>query len=147
MSEHLDALYKDIILDHHKDPRNFGPLPGGAHVLKHEGYNPLCGDRVVLELDLAGGRLQGCNFHGEGCSICMSSASLMTEDLKGKPVAEALAAVQDFRDLMQGTRPPDESSEREVEALAGVRKFPVRIKCALLPWTTLKEALELKDNP
>lgn len=140
MSDRLDALYRDIILDHHKEPRNFGPLQGAK--VRHEGYNPLCGDRVVLELDVAGGKLAGCNFQGEGCSICMSSASLMTEDVKGRPVAEALGAVQDFRDLMQGKREPDEDSDREVEALAGVRKFPVRIKCALLPWTTLKEALE-----
>ncbi|HTL13204.1 MAG TPA: SUF system NifU family Fe-S cluster assembly protein [Bdellovibrionota bacterium] len=139
MSE-LDALYQEIIQDHRKAPRNFGPLAGSN--VTQEGYNPLCGDRVVLELDVEGGKLKGCGFQGEGCAICMASASLMTEEVKGYTVPEALAAVQDFRDLMMGKREPDESGDREVEALAGVRRFPVRIKCALLPWTTLREALE-----
>ena len=142
-SEALDNLYKDVILDHHKDPRNFGPL-AGAQVVR-EGFNPLCGDRVSVsvKLDPTGSRIDGCGFQGQGCSICLASASIMTEEVSGRTVREAKEKIREFRDLMLGKRRPEEF-EGDVEALAGVRRFPVRIKCALLGWTTLNDALELR---
>lgn len=141
MTQELDALYKDIILDHQKSPRNFGTLPD-ADVLR-EGFNPMCGDHIFLELKYSADRkkISACRFRGEGCSICMASASIMTEEVAGESVDFALREIAAFRELMKGTKLPDDF-EGDIEALAGVRKFPVRIKCALLAWTTLKDALE-----
>lgn len=134
-------LYKDIILDHHRDPRNFGEL--GAHDFMIEKYNPLCGDhvRVEVKLDENGQKVADIAFKGEGCSISMASASILTEEAKGKPVREVLAEIQKFRDVLQGQGDESELAG-DVEALSGVKAFPVRIKCALLPWTALKEGLE-----
>lgn len=139
--EALDSLYKEIILEHNKEPRNFGTLDHAD--LIREGYNPLCGDRISVQLKLSPDRFKilKCQFQGEGCSICMASASIMTEEVTGMNVKEAQGKIQEFRDLMQGKKDPDEF-EGDVEALAGVRRFPVRIKCALLGWTTLKDALD-----
>ena len=137
----LDMLYKDVILDHHKEPRNFGRVEGAQ--LTREGLNPLCGDHVTVsvKLDPKGERIDRCGFEGQGCSICLASASIMTEEVSGGTVKDARRKVREFRELMLGKRPP-EAFEGDVEALAGVRKFPVRIKCALLGWTTLNDALE-----
>ncbi len=139
--EDLDLLYKELILDHHRDPRNFGSLPKPDRV--EEGFNPLCGDRVrvCLQLDTEQKRITACRFQGEGCSICMASSSMMTEEVQGRTVDEARKTVEDFRALMQGENPVSFSGT-DVESLQGVRRFPVRIKCALLGWTTLKHALE-----
>lgn len=135
----IDALYREVILDHHRDPRNFGPLEGAD--VKVEGYNPLCGDRVELAIKVAAGKLTDCMFKGEGCSICMASASMMTEEVIGRPVVEVNEVVQGFRALMKGEECPL-AVEGDLESLVGVRNFPVRIKCALLPWTTLNDALK-----
>ena len=136
----LDALYREVILDHHRHPRNFGPLPGAdAHV---EGFNPLCGDRVEVAVKMRDGKvLSECKFRGEGCSICMASASMMTEEVTGKTLEQAAEHVENFRALMKGEECPL-GVEGDLESLVGVRNFPVRIKCALLPWTTLAQSLE-----
>lgn len=136
----LEALYREVILDHHRHPRNFGKLdPADAKV---EGYNPLCGDRVEIALRLAEGKiLSDCRFTGEGCSICMASASMMTEEVAGKSIAEVEEKIDGFRALLKGEECPL-SIEGDLESLLGVRNFPVRIKCALLPWTTLNDGLK-----
>lgn len=137
----LDALYREVILDHHRHPRNFGVLEG-AHT-KVEGYNPLCGDRVEIAIRSANGSLlTECKFRGEGCSICMASASMMTEEVLGKSLKEVEDSIEGFRALMKGEECPL-AVEGDLESLVGVRNFPVRIKCALLPWTTLNDALKM----
>lgn len=138
----LDALYQEIILDHHKDPRNFGPLDSAE--AKAEGFNPVCGDRVEVEIK-TDPKNKSClletKFTGEGCSICMASASMMSEDVEGKKIEAIKMRIESFRNLMKGESLQD-FKDTDLEALTGVCKFPVRIKCALLPWTTLKEAVE-----
>ncbi len=137
----LDSLYQEVILDHHRDPRNRGELPDAT--IQKEGFNPLCGDRVQLALKLSADAqtIEQVRYQGEGCSICMASASMMAESIEGISTQEALSQIQNFRNFLQG----DEAAakpEGDLESLAGVRKFPVRIKCAILPWTTLKQAIE-----
>ena len=100
----LDALYREVILDHHRHPRNFGPLEGADDCV--EGYNPLCGDRVEMAVKLSGGKLADCRFRGEGCSICMASASMMTEEVIGRTVPEVEETIQGFRALMKGEECP-----------------------------------------
>lgn len=143
MSE-LSALYQDVLLDHTDAPRNFGPLTGAD--LTREGYNPLCGDRVVISLKWKDASakdpvIEHLTFEGEGCSICMASSSMLTEELINTPRSHALSQIDLFRKLMQSEVEPD-VFESDVRALAGVRNFPVRIKCALLAWTTLNELLK-----
>lgn len=144
--EGLNQLYGEIILDHQKDPRNYGNI---EHPDFHEeGYNPLCGDRVSIDIQRSlseGEKIHDIRFCGEGCSICMASASMMTEEVQGKTFSEAIQSVENFRSLMAGQKNPEEF-EGDLRALAGVRNFPVRIKCALLPWMTLKKALEERRN-
>lgn len=136
----LDGLYREVILDHHKSPRNYGCDTPGA--IKVEGYNPLCGDRIEICLKVENGGLNSeCKFQGEGCSICMASASMMTEEVFGKSLGDVQKTVTGFRALMKGEECPL-LVEGDLESLVGVRNFPVRIKCALLPWTTLGEAVE-----
>jgi len=135
----IDALYREVILDHHRDPRNYGPLEvADARV---EGYNPLCGDRVEIAVKINDGKLGACMFKGEGCSICMASASMMTEEVLNRPIAEVDEVIQGFRAFMKGEECPL-AVEGDLESLVGVRNFPVRIKCALLPWTTLNDAMK-----
>ena len=139
----LDDLYAEIILDHYRNPRNTGLL--AEPDLQAEGFNPFCGDRVSLTLALdPGGGIERVGFQGEGCSISQASASIMTELLKGKSVPEARGLNAAFRALMAdaelpGGQTPEELGE--LTALEGVKRFPVRIKCALLPWATLQDAL------
>jgi nitrogen fixation protein NifU and related proteins len=137
----IDSLYREVILDHHRSPRNFEKLaPVDMFV---EGYNPLCGDRIEIYFRAEGEQSAPklhCAFQGEGCSICMSSASMMTEELNGKSIAETKEWIDGFRQLMRGEKCPL-SIEGDLEAIVGVRAFPVRIKCALLPWTTLQDAI------
>jgi nitrogen fixation protein NifU and related proteins len=136
----LDALYREVILDHHRHPRNQGSLENAD--ARVEGYNPLCGDRIEIALKVRDGQvLSECKFKGEGCSICMASASMMTEEVLGKPVEEVLETIEGFRALLRGEECPL-AVEGDLESLIGVRNFPVRIKCALLPWTTLSDAVK-----
>ncbi len=139
----LDELYQDIILDHHKSPRNYGPLPDPD--LKAEGFNPFCGDRVGLGISLDGaGRIEAVGFSGEGCAISQASASMMSELLKGRTVDEAESLTAVFKGIMQGRDMTEEEEKRlgELAALEGVKKFPIRIKCALLGWSALQDAID-----
>jgi nitrogen fixation NifU-like protein len=142
-------VFGEILADHHESPRNWGTLPGCTRI--EQGYNPLCGDKVAISLQVAKGSdgrelLEKCAFEGEGCSICMASASIMSEMVQGKSFSELQSLIEGFREKMQGVEAvaalPAEDSGEDVAALYGVRRFPVRIKCALLPWTTLKKGLE-----
>ncbi|MDO8616438.1 MAG: SUF system NifU family Fe-S cluster assembly protein [Dehalococcoidia bacterium] len=135
----LDELYRDIILDHYRHPRRKGRL--AAPTATHEGLNPLCGDEVTIEVIVRDGRIQDIAYMGSGCSISQSSASMMTEAVHGKPVAEVRGLIADFTAMMRGSDDIDPESLGDLEALGGVRKFPVRVKCATLAWHTLDEAL------
>jgi nitrogen fixation NifU-like protein len=139
MSLPLDDLYREIILDHYKQPRNRGELE--PHTVRVEGNNPLCGDEIQLDVVLADGDLQDVAFQGRGCSISQASASMMTEAVKAKPVQDVQELIETFKGMMHG-QPVDTEELGDLEALAGVQKFPVRIKCALLAWTTLEQALQ-----
>lgn len=136
----LDELYQQVILDHYRSPRGRGHLANPT--LKGEGANPLCGDEVVLELLLEGDRIIDLRFDGKGCSISQASASMLVESLKGKTVAEAEATFEQVMKLLRGEVEPDPATMGDFCALAGVRKFPVRVKCAALPWHALEEALK-----
>lgn len=142
MSNDLLELYQEVILDHNRRPRNFGALAAASHSAR--GHNPLCGDKVVVYLDVEGGEVKDIAFEGSGCAISMASASLMTEALKGRPLAEAEELFAEFHRLV--TSRPGEPVEvppmlGKLAAFAGVRDYPVRVKCATLPWHTLKAAL------
>ncbi len=135
----LDDLYRDIILDHYRHPRHRGHLESPDAT--HEGLNPLCGDEVTVEVKVNGMKLADIGYTGSGCSISQSSASMMTEAVEGKSVAEARRLISDFTAMMRGGEDIDPDSLGDLEALSGVRQFPVRIKCATLAWHTLDEAL------
>ncbi len=145
----LEDLYREIILDHYRTPRNRGelPVPPARHA---EGHNPLCGDEITVFIDVAnddGVDVVGdVKISGQGCSISQSSASMMSAAVKGKPVAEVRALVRKFKGMMSiDTGEGDDSIDvplGDLEALQGVVKFPVRIKCATLAWNTLLEALD-----
>ena len=135
----LNDLYQEVILDHNRRPRNFHALADASHLA--EGYNPLCGDRLTLYLKVADGVVTDVSFEGAGCAISKASASLMTDAVKGKTIAEAQALFDRFHRMV--TTPPEEPVEDlgKLSALAGVREFPVRVKCASLAWHTLKAAM------
>jgi nitrogen fixation NifU-like protein len=134
----INELYQEIILDHSKRPRNFRPLPDANR--KAEGYNPLCGDRCKIYVKEQDGVIDNIAFEGGGCAISTSSASLMTEALKGKTVAEAERMVDRFLALLTQDQPVPEDLGK-LAVFAGVREFPVRVKCATLAWHTLRAAL------
>jgi nitrogen fixation NifU-like protein len=138
MSE-LTDLYQEVILDHNRRPRNFHALANASH--RAEGYNPLCGDRLTLYLSVSEGVITEAAFEGAGCAISKASASMMTETLKGKTLAEADALFRRFHRMV--TTPPDQPVEDmgKLSSLAGVREFPIRVKCASLAWHTFKAAL------
>ena len=136
----LDDLYREIILDHYRNPRHRGSL--ASPTATHEGLNPLCGDEVTVELRVDGDRVADVAYKGSGCSISQSSASMMTEAIYGKSLDETKRLSEAFRAMMRGDDDADPESLGDLEALSGVRKFPVRVKCATLAWHTLEEALE-----
>ena len=135
----LDELYREIILDHYRNPRNRGTLP--APTIRREGFNPLCGDEIQLDLIIDDNGIQEVRVQGRGCSISQSSASMMTDAIKGKTLAEAETLFHRFQDMMRGSDEVNPEDLGDLEALHGVRKFPVRIKCATLAWHTLDEAI------
>ena len=135
----LDDLYKEVILDHYKSPRNRRGL--GDATVSHHGNNPLCGDEITVHARLDDGRLAEVTFEGQGCSISQASASMLTEAVGGLSVSEAEGLAERFRAMMEGKVEPDEDSFGDLAALKGVVKYPVRIKCAVLAWDTLQEAL------
>lgn len=136
----LDELYKEVILDHYKNPRNKRDVPDAP--LSCHRNNPLCGDEITVYADLSDGVVTDVAFQGQGCSISMSSASMMTEAVSGKPAAEALAMAVEFRSMMAGEADPSEDEFGELVALKGVVKYPIRVKCAVLAWDVLQEALQ-----
>ena len=144
----LEDLYREIILDHYRTPRNRGELPPpAAHAV---GHNPLCGDEIEVYLDVHDGVVHDIKVGGQGCSISQSSASMMRQAVKGKTVAEVRALVHKFKSMMSIEELDEADAAAEVklgdlEALQGVVKFPVRIKCAVLSWNTLTEALSQAD--
>jgi nitrogen fixation NifU-like protein len=143
-SNELRDLYQEVILDHNRHPRNFRALPGANRAAV--GHNPLCGDRVQVFLQIDDDRVKAISFEGSGCAISTASASLMTEALKGRTVAEAHALFESFHELL--TRGSDDPGRLgKLAVLAGVREFPIRVKCATLAWHTLEAALEQKDHP
>ncbi len=138
----VDELYKEVILDHYRHPRNRGTLADATLVV--QGSNPLCGDEIELGLRLAGDRIEAVAFTGRGCSISQASASMMTEVIKGRTLAEAAAILETFKGVMLRNEPAERLEDLgDLEALQGVKRFPVRIKCAILAWNTLQEALTL----
>jgi nitrogen fixation NifU-like protein len=143
----LRELYQELILDHTKKPRNFGPLPGANR--RAEGYNPLCGDRATVFVRLEGDKVADVRFQGAGCSISTASASMMTESIKGKTRAEAEKLFDRFHQLI--TSDPTRAAQNAAPELgklavfSGVCEFPVRVKCASLAWHTLKAALAGED--
>jgi len=143
----LRELYQDLIIDHSKRPRNFRVLETANHT--SEGYNPLCGDKVTVFLELEQDRVKNISFQGSGCAISTSSASVMTESVKGKTLAEVEALFDVFHNLVTG-KPADGGATPELGKLAvfsGVSEFPVRVKCATLAWHTLHAALQDKGEP
>jgi nitrogen fixation protein NifU and related proteins len=136
----LDDIYKEVILDHYKNPRNKRDLPGAE--LSSTQNNPLCGDEITVFVHEDGDTIAEVAFQGAGCSISQSSASMMTEAVSGKPVADALALAAEFRGMMAGEVEPDEDGFGDLVALKGVVKYPIRIKCAVLAWDVLQEALD-----
>jgi nitrogen fixation NifU-like protein len=151
----LEDLYREIILDHYRNPRNRGELPvPPAH--RTEGFNPLCGDEIVVFVEVADGRVADIRIAGQGCSISQSSASMMTSAVKGKTIDEVAELTRAFKAMMSiheaglegeetsddGVAEASEVSLGDLEALRGVVKFPVRIKCATLSWNTLAQALD-----
>jgi nitrogen fixation protein NifU and related proteins len=139
----LDDLYKEIILDHYRRPRNKADLPDADVTV--EGVNPLCGDEIRLQVAFAGERIDGIGFRGKGCSISQSSASLMTEAIKERDTADVERMKREFEAmLVDGAAPAEELGD--LEALQGVARFHVRVKCALLPWKVLGEALAARGG-
>jgi nitrogen fixation NifU-like protein len=153
----LEDLYREIILDHYRSPRNRGELPTPPAV-KTEGFNPLCGDEIVVYLDVRDGKVEDLKIGGQGCSISQSSASMMSSAVKGKSIDEARALIRAFKGMMSiheqrldGDGEPEGGADPEpgpdiklgdLAALQGVVKFPVRIKCATLSWNTLAQGLD-----
>lgn len=137
----MEDLYKEVILDHYRAPRNRGKLEGAETHLHRD--NPLCGDEIDLYIDIDGDTVTGLSFEGKGCSISQASISMMTEKLKGSPISDAEQLANTFKQMMQGENPEDLDALGDLVALQGVQKYPVRIKCALLGWNTLLEGLKI----
>jgi nitrogen fixation NifU-like protein len=145
-------VFGEILADHHESPRNFGPLSTATQT--ENGFNPLCGDQIKIQVQVKDPTTQPvietCQFEGEGCSICMASASILTEMVKGKSIAEVDQLIEAFRDKMQGKENivglPADNEDQDIVALYGIKRFPVRIKCVLLAWTTLKRALHPENK-
>lgn len=139
MTEGLQDLYREVILDHNRRPRNFRVIEGGRH---HEGFNPLCGDRVTVYMAIEGGVVRDVAFEGQGCAIAKASASLMTEVLKGLTTDEARRRFVDFQAMVTAPLDAPVPDLGKLSVLAGVREFPTRVKCASLAWHTAKAVLD-----
>src|SRR5260370_3663446 len=145
MSE-LSDLYQETILDHSRSPHNFGSLADADH--KAEGYNPLCGDQVTLYMKMKGGRIKDIRFEGKGCAISKAAASLMTDSVKEKTGEEIQELFNTFHGMVTGTKEQVVDTDRlgKLAVFSGLCEFPTRVKCAVLPWHTLKSALEGKKG-
>ena len=144
MMEDLKELYQETILDHNREPRNFKVLDKATH--HAEGFNPLCGDKVHIYLDIADGKIREVSFQGSGCAISKSSASIMTTVLKDKTITEALSLYKKIHQLLTGDDLIDTESLGKLAVFAGVKEFPARVKCASLAWHTLRAAIENSQN-
>lgn len=145
MSE-LTDLYQEVVLDHGKRPRNFGPLPEETH--RAEGMNPLCGDRITVHARVEEGAVRDVKFEGQGCAISKASASVMTGIVKGKSAAEIDALFERFHELVtRGPRPGDEETLGKLAVFGGVHEYPTRVKCASLAWHALRQALRGGATP
>jgi nitrogen fixation NifU-like protein len=142
----LKDLYRDIIVDHNRHPRNFREMPDAD---RHaDGYNPLCGDKLTVYVKLDGDRISDVSFQGSGCAISVASASLLTESIKGRTVPEAARLFQSMHELLtRDDSTVDVTSLGKLGALSGVREFPARVKCASLCWHTLDAALHQQQEP
>ncbi len=145
MSE-LSELYQQVILDHNKKPRNFRKLETANHTA--EGFNPLCGDQLTIYLNLEDGTVKEVGFEGSGCAISKAAASMMTQAVKGKSKEEAEHLFEEFHSMVTGelNEETEANSLGNLKIFAGVREFPVRVKCATLPWHTLHAALNKEDQ-
>ena len=146
MNDDLRDLYQEVILDHSKNPRNFREMEGATR--KVDGFNPLCGDKITLFLDLDGDVIKDISFKGMGCAISTASASMLTENLKGKTVDEANELFEGFRNLVTGEDEAEQNSELlgKLEVFAGIKEFPMRVKCATLSWHAFQAALGSEDE-
>jgi nitrogen fixation NifU-like protein len=144
MMTDLDALYSGVILDHNKRPRNFRRLETDRHAI---GDNPLCGDRVTVYLRVEDGVIRDAAFQGYGCAIATASASLMTESVTGKTLADAEALRERVERMVTATAGESIEELGALAALMGVRQYPVRVKCAMLPWQTLRAAATRREDP
>lgn len=138
----LETLYRQVIMDHYKNPRNRGSLQGDA--LTVDMNNPTCGDRIQLQMQIEDGVVKDAKFEGEGCSISMSSASMMTQAIKGKKIAEALQMSKVFSEMMLGEEVDSNTDLGDAQALSGVSQFPARIKCATLAWKAMEKGVNDK---
>jgi nitrogen fixation protein NifU and related proteins len=147
MMSDLSDLYQEVILDHNRRPRNFGPLEGATG--SAEGLNPLCGDAITIQLRLEDGRISAVRFQGSGCAISKASASLMTDAIKGRTTDEAGALFDRFHRMVTGRpgEPAVSDGLGKLAVFAGVRDYPARVKCASLAWHTLRAALEGRHEP
>jgi nitrogen fixation NifU-like protein len=144
-SRNLDTLYRQVIMDHYKNPRNHGEIEGDALTVNLN--NPTCGDRVQVQMEVKDGKVDRAVFNGEGCSISLASASMMTQAVKGLSVDEALALSTLFSDMMLGKDYDEKTFDLgDIEALSGVTKFPARIKCATLAWKALEKGLNQNQS-
>jgi len=143
----LAELYQQVILDHNRSPRNFRAIENADRTA--HGDNPLCGDKIVVYVKLAGDRIEDLSFQGSGCAISQASASLMTSTLRGKSVAEAEDLFRRFHAMVTGDpeKPPQQAGLGKLAAFAGVREYPARVKCANLAWHTVRAALEARPEP
>ncbi len=141
----IKDLYQEVIVDHNRSPRNFGKLDDANKTL--EGFNPLCGDRLTLYLKTDGNKIDDIAFDGSGCAISVASASLMTDAMKGKSLDEAEGLFNEFHDLITTENEVDTEQLGKLAALAGVRDYPARVKCASLCWHTLHAVIQGDDNP
>jgi len=137
--DELEELYREVILDHNRNPRNFGELVDATRVVA--GVNPLCGDKMTLYVRLADGAIEDIRFRGTGCAISVASSSLMTERVKGASVTEALALFERVHELLTGAHDRAPAGLDKLAALGGVREYPSRVKCASLGWHALKSAV------
>jgi nitrogen fixation protein NifU and related proteins len=143
----MRQLYQEVILDHNKNPRNYGTIPSSTN--HAEGHNPLCGDHIKLSLNIEHDIISNINFEGEGCAICKASSSMMTMAVKGKNKVEVLNLVEEFRHMITGQLDVEHNTNHHLghlKVFANIKTLPVRVKCAILPWHTLTAALNNQDN-
>jgi len=135
----VKSIYQEVILDHNRKPRNYGALSSPTH--HATGHNPLCGDRIDLDVNILDGHIEAIAFRGESCAICKASSSMMTNAVKGKSREEAETLIQEFREMLMNREDRNLDHLGRLKVLAGIRDLPTRVKCAILPWHTLHAAM------